>query len=533
MKQSICLIIYFGLVGVLSAQPSSINLHTEEAVQFSKEIKAVDLEKHLVIIASEEFEGRETGTDGQKKAAEYLAEVFDSYGLPKIGANNDYFQKIAFISENWYNISLSVQDSLYRHLRDYYAYPSTNINMDTFSTEEFLFLGYGIDDERYSDYAKVKKIEGKTILIFDGEPQNQDSIYLITNSKSPSEWSENWRKKLEVARANGVGRVLIIDRNFKKNVGQVRRVILNRRLSFGEGEHPEDRFVPNIFINSSLANNLLGKYKNKVIRQRDKINQKGKSKPVKFESKLTWTQNKRVNSLQGENILGYIEGSDPQKKEELIVVSAHYDHLGMRGDAIYYGADDNGSGTSTLLEVCQAFALAKKSGKGPKRSILFLLVSGEEKGLLGSEYYAENPIFPIENTVANVNVDMVGRVDSRYQDNPNYIYVIGSDRLSTELHQINEAVNEKYVDLTLDYKYNEDDDPNRYYYRSDHYNFAVKGIPAIFYFNGTHEDYHRTTDTVEKINYDKMEKIGRLVFFTTWELANRPERIKVDVVGRN
>ena len=216
-------------------------------------------------------------------------------------------------------------------------------------------------------------------------------------------------------------------------------------------------------------------------------------------------------------------------KDEVIIVTAHYDHLGKKGDSVYNGADDNGSGTSTVLEISEAFAKAKEQGQGPRRSVLFMLVSGEEKGLLGSQYYAENPIFPLANTVANVNVDMVGRVDNKHKDNPDYIYVIGADRLSTALHEINETANATYCDLELDYTYNERDDPNRYYYRSDHYNFAEKGIPAIFYFNGTHKDYHKITDTVDKINFEKMAKVAKLIFHTTWELANRDERIKVDV----
>ena len=229
-------------------------------------------------------------------------------------------------------------------------------------------------------------------------------------------------------------------------------------------------------------------------------------------------------------MLGFIEGVDEQRKEEVIVVSAHYDHIGMRGDEINNGADDNASGTSTVLEIAEAFALAKAQGHGPKRSILFMLVTGEEKGLLGSYFYSENPLFPIENTVANVNIDMVGRVDPSYEakQDSHYIYVIGSDRLSSELHQINEAKNDDFVNLTMDYKYNDENDPNRFYFRSDHYNFARKGIPSIFFFNGTHKDYHRPTDTAEKINFDKMESIGRHIFHLTWELANREDRIVVD-----
>ena len=216
-------------------------------------------------------------------------------------------------------------------------------------------------------------------------------------------------------------------------------------------------------------------------------------------------------------------------KKEIVVVSAHYDHIGKRGNAVYNGADDNGSGTTTVLEIAQAFAKAKADGVGPRRSVMMIWVTGEEKGLLGSDYYSEFPVFPLENTVVDVNVDMVGRVHEKYEDNPNYIYVIGADRLSTELHQINEAANDKYSNLVLDYTYNDENDPNRFYYRSDHYNFAKKGIPAIFYFNGTHADYHMISDTVEKINFEKMEKVGRLIFHTAWELANRDKRIEVDV----
>ena len=233
--------------------------------------------------------------------------------------------------------------------------------------------------------------------------------------------------------------------------------------------------------------------------------------------------------LISQNVLGYIEGSDPVLKNELVIVSAHYDHLGKRGEQIYHGADDNGSGTSSVLEIAQALSEAKKQGKGPRRSVLCLLMTGEEKGLLGSKYYVTFPVFPLEKTVADVNIDMVGRVDEKYEKlkNPNYIYVIGADKLSQDLHDVNEKMNATYSKLTLDYTYNDENDPNRYYYRSDHYNFAEKGIPAIFYFNGTHDDYHRPTDTIDKINFEKMTKIAQLAYFTACEIANRDERLRI------
>ena len=229
--------------------------------------------------------------------------------------------------------------------------------------------------------------------------------------------------------------------------------------------------------------------------------------------------------IKGENVLGYIEGTD--LKDELIIITAHYDHLGKHDSLIFNGADDDGSGTVAAMEIAEAFMLAKKSGNGPRRSVLIMPVSGEEKGLLGSKYYANNPIYPLENTVANLNIDMIGRIGD-FKDNPNYVYLIGSDMLSTELHNISEDVNKKHIGLELDYTFNKEDDPNRYYYRSDHYNFAKNNIPVIFYFNGLHEDYHKVTDTVEKINFQKIETIARLVFLTAWELANRDDRIIVD-----
>jgi hypothetical protein len=233
---------------------------------------------------------------------------------------------------------------------------------------------------------------------------------------------------------------------------------------------------------------------------------------------------KSNQTIRGENVLGYIEGTD--LKDELIIITAHYDHLGKHDSLIFNGADDDASGVAGAMEIAEAFMIAKKEGYGPRRSILIMPVSGEEKGLLGSEYYTDNPIYPLENTIANLNIDMIGRLDD-WHDNGNYVYLIGSDRLSIELHNLNEEINAKYIGLDLDYRFNDEEDPNRYYYRSDHYNFAKNNIPVIFYFNGIHEDYHRPSDTIEKLDFNKIETITKLIFLTAWELANRDERIKL------
>jgi Zn-dependent M28 family amino/carboxypeptidase len=229
-------------------------------------------------------------------------------------------------------------------------------------------------------------------------------------------------------------------------------------------------------------------------------------------------------------VLGYVEGSD--KKDEWLIVTSHYDHEGIKNGKIYYGADDDGSGTVGVMEMAEAFAKAKAEGKGPRRNVLFMTVSGEEKGLWGSEYYSEHPTVPMEKVTADLNIDMIGRRDTLHPKTNNYVYVIGSDRLSSELHTINEEVNAKYTQLELDYKYNDRKDPERIYFRSDHYNFAKKGIPAIFFFNGIHADYHQSSDTPDKIEYDALAKRTQLAFVLAWELANRPDRIKVDRDGK-
>jgi len=227
-----------------------------------------------------------------------------------------------------------------------------------------------------------------------------------------------------------------------------------------------------------------------------------------------------------ENICAFIKGS--VKPDEVIIISAHYDHIGFKNEIIFNGADDDGSGTVALLEIAQAFKIAQKEGYGPKRSLLFLHVTGEEHGLLGSKYYTENPLFPLKNTVSNINIDMIGRRDKEHSLSNNYVYVIGAERLSIDLYNIVVATNEKNTQLDLDFRYTANNDPSRYYERSDHYNFAKYGIPSVFFFNGIHADYHRSTDTVDKIEFDAFAKRTQLVFAVAWELANRDNRIIVD-----
>jgi hypothetical protein len=516
----------------LHSAPGALKNTPEQQRAVAETITAEDLRAHLTIISADDMEGRETGEPGQKKAAAYLEQQLLELGFPAIGEDDGYFQTIRFSRQRWQEIDLQLNGESLRHLWEYASAPSMNADREAIDIQNLTFLGYGIDDPDYSDYRDTD-VKGKHLLILAGEPMDKNNNYLVSKSGLASDWGDNLERKLAVAYEKGVATVFVIDPDFKRSVRTIRKESLDGRMKMVEQLEAERRVANNVILTPKLAQKIMGVSYKKIIKARKKLEKSGKLKAVTVETSLRLTQKKSVRELKGENVMGYLEGSDPELKDEILVISAHYDHIGKRGDdVIFNGADDNGSGTSTVLEVAEAFVQAKKQGMGPRRSVLFLLVSGEEKGLLGSEYYASHPIFPLEATIANINVDMVGRVDEKHADNPEYIYVIGSDRLSTELHDINEAANQAFTQLELDYTYNAEDDPNRYYYRSDHYNFAEKGIPSVFYFNGTHADYHQATDTIEKINFEKMAKIGQLIFHTAWQLTNQDRRIQVNVSQR-
>ena len=486
----------------------------DPSVKAANSITAAEMKEILTVLASDEFEGRETGFPGNERAAQFINEYYNTLNTPKVGEDNSHFQKVQFHWNSWDETKLIVNKTSYRHLWDYLSFPTRNSGMGPIHTDEVTFLGYGLEDKNYNDYRKTK-IKNKVVMIYEGLPQN------VTLSEK---WSIE--KKLSLAKSKGAKFVIVIANNIKGLLTENRKLLLGSSLQLGEADKTPPTEANHIYVSSEVAENLWGKSKNKIIKARDKALKNHKPKSVRFKTLLSINNIKNTKDLKGKNVLGFVEGSD--KKEEVVVISAHYDHIGKKGDDVYNGADDNASGTSAVMEMAEAFVQAKKDGHGPRRSILFLHVTGEEKGLLGSKFYAENPVFALKNTVANVNVDMIGRVDKTYKDNPNYIYVIGSDRLSTDLHRINENMNATYSQLILDYTYNSESDPNRYYFRSDHYNFAEKGIPAVFFFSGVHEDYHMSTDTADKIMFDKMENVARMIFHTTWELANRDGRIIVD-----
>lgn len=483
-------------------------------VRFSKTINKSELREHLEILASDAYEGRETGKEGQKKSAIYLAAQFEAAGIKPW--KNSWYQAFDLL-EKTPKGNITVNGHTFNFGKEFYFFPGFSDTVIT--TGEVVFLGYGIDDKKYSDYQV--DVKGRVIIILDGEPVDKKGNFLVSGNKNASDWTHDVRRKINVAKDKGVGAMLVIKNNFDISLTMLSHFINSPSVELKNQPKEQGRKRLHAFFISPEMTEKIIKQK-EINKIKSKIASTGKTVTKVLSAAIEISMSRTSTELSSENVIAFIEGTD--KKEEVLVLTAHYDHLGKEGTEVYNGADDDGSGTVALIEIAEAFCEAVKNGKRPRRSILIMPVSGEEKGLLGSFYYSENPVFPIEHTIANLNIDMIGRSDTAHKNNPEYVYIIGSDMLSNDLHHISEEVNKNYSDVKLDYTYNSVDDPNRYYYRSDHYNFAKKNIPVIFYFTGVHEDYHKPTDEVSKIDFEKMEKITRMIFLTAWELANREER---------
>lgn len=493
------------------------------AIKYANTILAEDLKKHLEVIASDKFEGRETGRKGQKMAASYIQSEFQAAGVMP-GNNGKYFQEFPVIIQHSGGTDFAINDKNYGFLDDFYFY--RGFKDTTFKTNEIVFCGYGIDDSKYSDYKNVD-VKGKIVMVLAGEPMRKGKS-VITKTKEYSPWSLNWRMKLQAAKDHGAKAIFIIPENIQQNVLTLIHYIESPSMMLDTGEPAKSKRLTNFFISPKMADEILKESGYTVKGLRKQITKK--TITINCNATVYVNMHRETENLKSENVLGFIEGTD--KKDEVLILTAHYDHIGIdeKNGEVYNGADDDGSGTVAIMEIAEAFAKAKAEGNGPRRSVLIMPVAGEEKGLLGSEYYSDNPVYPLDKTIADLNIDMIGRIDKKHDGNADYVYIIGSDMLSSELHQVNEQANTTYTNLELDYEFNTVDDPNRYYYRSDHYNFAKNNVPVIFYFNGVHADYHKSTDTVDKINYEKMEKITRLVFHTAWQLANQEKTIEVNKV---
>lgn len=493
-----------------------------EATVGFESIRAGDMRAVLTFLASDALEGRETGERGINLAARFLETQFSISGLTPAPEASSMLQKFDLVkTQVTENTTITIQtkkmpEQQYHWLKDFY---SLNLSGPSAIKGEVVFAGYGISapSEKWDDYKNLD-VRDKVVLLLSSRGLNSVQEGKLAELRTKLKF--DFTTQARIAQDKGARATLIIgSASIPDAIRELRGFISSPKMRLAQEAHHESKLA-SLIISEGMADVLLSNtgetaksLKARMIKGKKPMSRKLGKTSVKINIDVQqWP-------ATSQNVVACLEGSDPALKDQFVVFSAHYDHLGKRDDGtIFNGADDDGSGTTAIVELAQAFA---SNPIRPKRSLLFIAHAGEEKGLLGSEYFTSNPLVPLENIDTDLNIDMIGRNDS------NSVYIIGSDHLSSELHRLNEDAN-KTVGLNFDYTYNDVNDPNRFYYRSDHYNFAKHGIPIIFYFTGTHEDYHRPDDDVQKINFDKMQKITRLIYLTGWQAANLDHKLIVD-----
>ncbi|CAL1520836.1 M28 family peptidase [Chitinophaga sp. MM2321] len=489
-----CTLLLFTVHAQVTPQKSAQVSDQGVAARYGEGITPAVAKKQLHIIAGADMEGRETATRGQERAAAYIISQFRAAGLQP-GNKGDWEQHYPMYTDSLLHSSITAGDSTYNFGEDYYADVKISVHTDVTSTA-IIFVNYGMISEMQNDYAGLD-VKDKVVMMKEG----------IAPGFSAEKGNLNTR--IKVAKEQGAQAVFVVS-GFSGLKATDQQQIRNTGL----------------YTRKDTASHLNVYYLTRAAAAAITGGSSNSNKPAVISKPVHIIFEKKETTLLPSNVLGYLEGTD--KKDEVVFITAHYDHLGMSDGQIYYGADDDGSGCTAVIEIANAFARARAAGHGPRRSIVFMTVSGEEKGLLGSAYYTDHPVYPLSNTVVDLNIDMIGRIDPAHQHDSNYVYIIGDNKLSSALRPINERANNAYTKLQLDYKYNDPNDPEQFYYRSDHYMFARHGIPVIFYFNGTHADYHQPTDTVEKIDYHLLARRARLVFYTAWDIANREDKLVVD-----
>jgi hypothetical protein len=477
------------------------------SVSLARDINAGDLKNIINVLSSDSLEGRETGTPGQKKAAMFISDYFNDLGIQPTGNDEkgqSYLQSFSIEKRAMIDGFIASKSKKCILNRDFILSSRGDGPLQR-NNVELVFIGNGDS----SDYRGLDVKNKAVMLYFD-----PDKIY----------------GKIRYGRKKGAIDFIILYLKDKETFGNWMRSnksYLNEPTIGFASKQENVTGANRFYLPPDEGEKLFGVKPGQFTKWMKKNKGRGNNpysriSPVRINYNLV----RKVEVITTENVVGLIRGT--KYPGEVIVISSHYDHLGMEGEIIFHGADDNASGTSAVMELAKIFNEAVKKGSGPARSILFLAFTGEEKGLLGSEFYSDNPLFAPDSTIADFNIDMIGRTDQKHNGNSKYIYLIGSDRISHDLHGISEKCNSLYTNLDLDYTYNDLNDPNRFYYRSDHYNFAKKDIPVIFYFSGVHPDYHRPTDTADKIDFNKMTDIIRLIFHTAWEVSNRDEKLKKD-----
>ncbi len=490
--------------------------------EIDREKGLIYLQSNLEVLASDLFEGRETATRGEQLAALFISEELTKYGVKPFGDDGTYFQLIDLMvikvePETELTVINNNNSSKVLKLGDDFYLSKEQLPSDKYNRNEsnIVFAGYGIttEDYGYDDYNGID-VKGKVVLLQSGVPAIDREGFSTEDEKKFGE--RNY--KIENAKDHGaVGVLYIPGGRMLKYWGFIKKRAASPSVSLMNTDEADKDAIPVALLSEESVKDLLSdeKYSYNDILEASENNKLLSGFDLKKKIVFNYTTNSEIKEAR--NVLGIIEGTDEELKNEYIVLTAHYDHEGIVDGDIYNGADDNGSGTVAILEAGRRLALLKDN----KRSIIIAFQTGEEKGLLGSKYLTANSDF-MSGVVSNINIDMVGREETES------LYSIGSGMLSTELYDLVEKVNSETVKFELDYKFDDPNDPNKYYYRSDHYNYAKQNIPIVFFYDHMTEDYHRPTDDVEKINFEKIEKVSTLITELALRIANLNHKLKLD-----
>jgi hypothetical protein len=535
-------------VPAIYAQATAVSKSTATASSSSSARGSVDyitaarMKDYLSFVASDELEGRDTPSPGLDRAAKYIADHLKSWGVKPAGDDGTYFQRIALrrTKVDAAGTRAEVNGQVFSFGEDLIAQPIAGT-----ASAPLVFVNHGwvVKSKNLNPYQNID-VKDKIMVALGGIPKS------LALTDLAGKQGVDWANPIDYAREHGAkGLIYIPSEQALANWPQTRRVVTETgTLQVEKFLKPDAPQMPIVPISNRVAAALFeGEKQAESILNRETSDQ---VEPFELgrDKKVSLTVAVRTETLSTQNVIGVLEGSDPVLKNEYVALGAHYDHVGKgttvedphrfpakdktTTDMIYNGADDDGSGTVAVLMMAEALA----RGKRPKRSVLFVWHCGEEKGLWGSQYFTEHPTVPLRQIVTQLNIDMIGRSRPQGDTNPandnlvkpNEVFIIGSKMMSTELGDLSEAVNKSYLNLSFNYKFDDPKDPEQYFYRSDHFNYARKGIPIIFYMDGDHEDYHRPSDSIEKIDFQQMEKITRTVFATAWELANAAQRPRVD-----
>jgi len=532
----------FGFSEGVNAQPERANL--------GQAINQDSLRSYVNVLTSPKMAGRETGSPGCADAAQFLAKRLNQYGAVPLFPKGSYMQKFKLRVDRIDTVTFTVGNQSFRYLSDFYT--TNNFNGDTIKDNSLVFAGYGIEHEDYSDLSG-NSITGRIAMVMDGEPTDAQGRSWITRADSLTPASKSWQVKYQsLSRQNPLA-ILLISSTLEKDIERIAPRLKQPSFKLDDGNDKGVYFdlapTPPVFrISVAMANKLiaLGKAQNRtkyptLEALQARIRQTGLPESFTFKANTRIIVKRTGRKTTSENVAGYVPGRT--FPGQFVIVSAHYDHLGARDSVYYPGADDNASGTAAILEMARIAAEAKREGFGPQRSLLFVFFSGEEKGLLGSKYFVEKDLaMELDSIVAVQNVDMIGRHDNKHMESEtslanqlqprlpdkDYLYLLGTNRLTTALRAAAEAANNYGAGLSLDYSFN-DKDPENLFFRSDHVHFARHYIPCTFYFSGLHADYHKPTDTADRLDYPLMRRRAMLIYDTSRLLSDAPGRPELDL----